>query len=583
LAPNTFTNKLFPTPPTGSSFSLSYAAAPTGVVLQASGSASISAAPNPLAFGNQAKGTTSTAMTLTFSNAGAVPLMITGGLVPTGGNATDFAQVAGVGTCGGLPITIAAGGNCTVQYTFSPSVAGMETTSLQVANNSAVTPYTVTLNGTGTVPTISAAPNPLAFSNQPQGITSAGKTLTFSNAGGAPLTITGGLVPTGGNAADFAQVAGAGTCGGLPITIPAGGNCTVQYTFTPTAMPVGSETSTLQVANNSATTPFAVTLSGTGINPTVTYAPTAAAGVNFGAVAPGTTTAVFTETITVTAGTGNLQLSSITIATTTTGAGANDFAFAPATTCPTGGGTVNAGTNCVVAMTFTPAIGGTENGTLTITGTNLTGSPVVIPLTGIGSSTAAGFNFTVQPNAGGGSGAVVTLSPGETAIFPLIITPNTGFIGPITVTCGTLTPATNTTLCSAAPVPVNITVSPSPAVTVFLTFQTNCAPVAMAPRAPGSQPSVPAPPVAAVLLLAVLVAMRRGRGYGARGWAGRLAPVCGMVLLVLLVMTWTACVKDPPNLIPGAPTTPAGTYTLPVTATAPGGVTKTITLTINVT
>jgi len=48
-------------------------------------------------------------------------------------------------------------------------------------------------------------------------------------------------------------------------------------------------------------------------------------------------------------------------------------------------------------------------------------------------------------------------------------------------------------------------------------------------------------------------------------------------------MTWTACVKDPPAAIPGAPTTPAGTYTLPVTATAPGGVVRTLTLTINVT
>jgi len=226
-----------------------------------------------------------------------------------------------------------------------------------------------------------------------------------------------------------------------------------------------------------------------------------------------------------------------------------------------------------------------ENGTLTIAGANLTGSPVVIPLTGIGASTAAGFSLTVQPNGGGGSGTVVTLTPGETAIFPLVLTPNPGFVGPITVTCGTLTPPTNTTLCSVSPQTVNITTSPSPAMTVYLTFQTNCVVTGALPPGPGRGPAAPAVPSVLGIagLLALLVARNRRKAGGAKGWVATVAPACAMLLLVLLVMTWTACVKDPPPTIPGAPTTPAGTYTLPVTATAPGGVTKTITLTINVT
>ncbi|HUJ41958.1 MAG TPA: choice-of-anchor D domain-containing protein, partial [Candidatus Acidoferrales bacterium] len=127
----TFTNPLLPAPPTGSTFNLSYAAAPTGVVLMATSSsgATFGAAPNPLVFGNQPKGTMSAAMTLTFSNPGTAALMITGGLTPAGGNAGDFAQVIGpgTGTCGALPITVAAnGGSCTVMYTFTPSTAGPE-------------------------------------------------------------------------------------------------------------------------------------------------------------------------------------------------------------------------------------------------------------------------------------------------------------------------------------------------------------------------------------------------------------------------------------------------------------------------
>ena len=237
-------------------------------------------------------------------------------------------------------------------------------------------------------------------------------------------------------------------------------------------------------------------------------------------------------------------------------------------------------------LTFTPSLAGNESANLVIAGTNLTGSPVAIPLTGVGASTAAGFTFTVQPTAGGGSGAVVTLTPGESAIFPLILTPNPGFVGTITVACGTITPPTNTTLCTVGTPTVNITTSPSAPVTVFLKFQTNCAVSMQAPRGPGSQPVVPAAPVSAVLVLAMLVAMRWRRGNPprrARGWVQQLVPVLGMALLVLLLMTWTACVKDPPPAIPNAPTTPAGTYTLPVTATAPGGVVRTLTLTINVT
>jgi len=360
--------------------------------------------------------------------------------------------------------------------------------------------------------------------------------------------------------------------------------------FTPTITPAAGattevENATLTFADNANPAMQSVPLTGTGTLPVVTFSPTAAAGVNFGAVVPKTTSNAMTVTLTVAAGTGTLQLSAITIVPTSAGTGPNDFAFAPGSTCPTGGGAVT--TSCVVMLTFTPPAGGNESANLMFTGTNLVGTPVNIPLTGIGASTAAGFTFTVQQNAGGGSGAVVTLSPGESAIFPLILTPNTGFIGQITVTCGTITPQTNTTLCSVGTPTVTITTSPSAAVTVYLTLQTNCVITAQAPPAPGPQPAAPAVPslFGAVGTLAWLVARERRKGgrAGSRSWARSLVPACAMLLLLLVMMTWTACVKDPPPAIPNAPTTPAGTYTLPVTATAPGGVVKTLTLTINVT
>ena len=46
-----------------------------------------------------------------------------------------------------------------------------------------------------------------------------------------------------------------------------------------------------------------------------------------------------------------------------------------------------------------------------------------------------------------------------------------------------------------------------------------------------------------------------------------MVPLAAACLLVLLVMTWTACVSNPPAAIPGAPTTPAGVYQIQVMAT----------------
>ncbi len=548
--------------------------------------------PNPLAFGNQPKGTPSGAMTLMFSNATGTGTLTITALMVTGNNPGDFTQVPGGGTCGALPISVNAGAACTLQFVFTPMTATSESAALMVTDSSATSPEQVLFTGTGTVPMISASPNPLAFGNQPKGMMSGALTLTFSNAGGAPLMITGGLAPTGGNAADFAQVAGAGTCSTtLPITIVAGSNCTVQYTFTPSM--AAMESTTLQVANNSATNPYTVTLNGTGILPGVTFTPTAATVVNFGAVSPGTPSATQTVMLSVAAGTGTLQLSSISIAQS--GVAVPDFAFAAGTTCPTTGGAVT--TSCVVVMTFTPSMPATENATLTFAGTNLTGSPVTFPLTGIGASTAAGFTFTAT-SPSGGNGTTVSILPGDTATFTLVIQPNPGFIGPITVACMEMPTIPSTILTTSPATTINVTTTPSGPITVTCTLQTNCLPALVGPREPWNVPGPWTPSrgfgMAEVSGLALLLAMlcrktapKPGRHGERRSWALQLVPMGAAVLLVLLVMTWTACVSNPPAAIPGAPTTPAGAYQIQVVATAPGPagqppVKQTVSLTVHV-
>ncbi|HTX55098.1 MAG TPA: choice-of-anchor D domain-containing protein, partial [Candidatus Baltobacteraceae bacterium] len=120
-----------------------------GFLYNPAGGAALTASPAPLAFGNQTQNTTSAPMNLMFSNSGTATLAITA-LDLSGANAGDFAQVAAGGTCGGLPITILAGGNCTVQYTFTPATTSGESAMLTITDNAADSPQSVTFTGTGT-------------------------------------------------------------------------------------------------------------------------------------------------------------------------------------------------------------------------------------------------------------------------------------------------------------------------------------------------------------------------------------------------------------------------------------------------
>ena len=103
-----------------------------------SSSASLSASPSSLSFGNQNVGSTSGAQTVTVQNTGTAAAAVSS-LTASG----DFAQT---NTCGS---SMAAGASCTVSVTFHPSAAGSRTGSVTVNSNATNTPTTVALSGTG--------------------------------------------------------------------------------------------------------------------------------------------------------------------------------------------------------------------------------------------------------------------------------------------------------------------------------------------------------------------------------------------------------------------------------------------------
>ncbi len=545
--------------------------------------------PGSLAFGNQPEGTTSAPLTLMFINAGNIPLMITGGLTPTGTNANDFAQVAGAGTCGTLPITVAANnGTCTVQYTFTPRAvpAGGETATLMVADNAAASPQMVMLSGTGTQPAVGPLASQ-AFGTVPIGTPSGTVTVTVMNTGTAPLNFTAisvtGTSPA--NNTDFTVTGGTCMVGtaAAPSPVAPEGSCTITLVFKPTAMPAAgmttvAETATLSLTDNAPGSPQTAMLSGTGTLPVVTFNPTAMVGLNLGAIAPGTTSTM-TETVTVAAGSGNLQISLIQVVNPEE---TNAFAITGGT-CPTDGGTVTAGSGCTVIVQFTaPQTTGTYNGSLEFVGTNLVGSPVNIPLAGT-SSTGPPLTLTAM-GQNGANGATITLLPGDTGTYTIIVQPGPQFTGTITISCQEVTPIPATIL-TATPATINVTTAPSGAIVVKCTLQTNCNTSLVGPKPPSNAPPWTGPPVGVVLLLAMLIAMHRNRRSSgeSRGWAGQMAPALGMVLMLVLLLSWTACVNNPAPAIPNAPTTPAGVYQIQVVATVTAtGQTVTLPLTVHI-
>ena len=107
-------------------------------------------------------------------------------------------------------------------------------------------------------PTLSAAPTSLSFGSQAVGSTSGSKSVTVTNSGTASATVSG-VSATGG----FSQT---NNCS----SIAAGGSCTVNVAFAPSA--AGAATGTLTVTSNACNSPTTVALSGTGTTATTNLA-----------------------------------------------------------------------------------------------------------------------------------------------------------------------------------------------------------------------------------------------------------------------------------------------------------------------
>ena len=278
--------------------------------------------------------------------------------------------------------------------------------------------------------------------------------------------------------------------------------------------------------------------------PAVTLSSTS---LGFGSQYVGSTSNPMSSTLTNT-GSVPLDISSISI----TGTNAGDFS--QTNTCGT---TVVVGASCTINVTFTPAASGARTAILNIFD-NAAGSPQMISLTGTGTDTA--FSAPVL------SPTSLIVTAGQSGSFAATIMPAVG-VGAVTFTCAG---APATVGCTAGPSVMNTDGTVTSTITVTTTAA-SMAPTARTAPPPGS---TPLPSLSwglwglfglACSLGAFLLSMRF-RPF----WSFSQRASCAALVLLTMSFGLLAACGGGSSSGGGQTGTPAGTFTLTVTASASG-------------
>ncbi len=318
----------------------------------------VNVSPSSLTFTAQTVGTSSSPQSVTLSNPTSSAVTVSSSAPTiTGSNAGDFS--IGTNTCTGQ-ILVATTGACTVTVIFTPSVSGGtgRSATLTISDSSPAATFPVALSGTAIAPVATLGATTMTFGSEDTGQTTAQQAVTLTNTGNASLSISTVLLG-GTNSGDFAL---ATPLSGLDCrtvgTLAASASCNVAATFAPTA--TGSRTATITITDNANPATQVITLSGTGTQPGVSFAPTS---ITFAGQLVKTTSTQLTTVLT-NSGTGPLTINASGV--TITGTDSADFALvAPSgtgvTNCVSGSALVVAsGGACTIAVTFTPAATGSS-------------------------------------------------------------------------------------------------------------------------------------------------------------------------------------------------------------------------------
>ncbi len=339
----------------------------------------ISLSATSLTFGAVQVGQTSAARSVTVTNTGGGQLSITGIALP--GGAFTATGCAGA--------SLSNNQSCTINVTFAPAAAGAASATMSITHDAAGSPSAVALSGTGSavaVPVVSLSRPNVTFAgvlalNQ----SSTNERVVFSNAGPGSVTI-GALTLTG----DFAVAGGAGAACSTGLNVPAGGSCSIDLRFTPTA--AGERNGTLTVASGGTPADAVSTLTGTG-SAVAAPAISVPAQLDFGKLPVGAAPAAQPLTIT-NSGSTNLVVNALSLSGPFTVTGTGTCGATPFTLTPM--------QSCSLQVTFNATSGGMQTGALTVQSNCPTATTVSL-MGEVATSASSGAAGATNVGFGGGS------------------------------------------------------------------------------------------------------------------------------------------------------------------------------------
>lgn len=205
----------------------------------------LSPTPSALTFGSVLLGATSK-QGLSLTNSGTASLTIS--QISVSGSPFSITGIT-------PPMTLSAGQVTTATVTFAPLQAGSVDGSISIVSNATNSPTLISLNGTGSAPTLqlTASPTILNFGNVMVG-NNATKTVTLTNTGNASLNIS--QISVSGP-----PFMASGTS--PPSTLSVGQSVTLSIAFSPTA--AGAFNGSVSVLSNATDSPTLIVLTGTGM------------------------------------------------------------------------------------------------------------------------------------------------------------------------------------------------------------------------------------------------------------------------------------------------------------------------------
>jgi sugar lactone lactonase YvrE len=324
--------------------------------------------PTTLNFGNTSVNGTSSPIKAAVQNTGPKTLGIS--VTISGEASLQFSQS---NNCADVP----PDASCAISVTFAPTSAGAQSASLNISAGAGGT-QTVQLLGNGTK--LSVSPTSLSFGNQIQGTPSSSQPVTVTTGNFGPISITSISIAS-------AQYSQTNNCGS---SIPANSSCTINVVFQPST--TGTKNGTLSIKTGNAGS-FPVTLSGTGIRPSVS--PT---GLSFSSQNRGTVSNSQAVTVTNTSN-DVLSIASISI---------GSAQFSQTSNC---GSSVPPNSSCTINVVFKPTITGTITGVLSIKTANAGNYSVTLNGNGVAPSVSpTSLNFGNQIHGTGSPPQPVTIT-----------------------------------------------------------------------------------------------------------------------------------------------------------------------------